>query len=108
MEHTTFTFRPALRRPILVAAFEGWNDAGEAATTALGYVSAALEARTFAQIDPEEFYDYQQVRPTVRLEDGTHRRIDWPTVEFQAVRLPKEEHDLVLVRGHEPNLRWRA
>ncbi|HEY2957501.1 MAG TPA: PAC2 family protein [Actinomycetota bacterium] len=108
MEHTTFLHRPTLRRPFLIAAFEGWNDAGEAASTALGFVGASLDAETFARIDAEEFYDFQQTRPTVRLDDDLRRRIDWPAVEFQAVRLPSAEHDLVLVRGHEPNLRWRA
>jgi proteasome assembly chaperone (PAC2) family protein len=108
MEHTTFLHRPTLRRPFLIAAFEGWNDAGEAASTALGFVGATLDAETFARIDAEEFYDFQQTRPTVRLDDDLRRRIDWPAVEFQAVRLPTGDHDLVLVRGHEPNLRWRA
>ena len=108
MDHTTFLHRPALRRPVLVAAFEGWNDAGEAATTALGFVAAALDAETFARIDPEEFYDFQDTRPTVRLADGTRRVIEWPTVEFQAVRLPGSDRDFILVRGDEPNLRWRT
>jgi len=108
MDHTTFLHRPALRRPVLVAAFEGWNDAGEAATTALGFVAAALDAETFAHIDPEEFYDFQQTRPTVRLADGSRRVIDWPTVEFQSVRLPASDRDVILVRGNEPNLRWRS
>jgi proteasome assembly chaperone (PAC2) family protein len=108
MEHTNFLNRPRLRRPFLVAAFEGWNDAGEAASTALGFISAALEAETFARIDAEEFYDFQQTRPTVRLDDDLRRSIEWPAVEFQAVELPSGEHDLILVRGHEPNLRWRA
>ena len=108
MEHTTFLHRPTLRRPFLIAAFEGWNDAGEAASTALGFVGAALDAETFARIDAEEFYDFQQTRPTVRLDDEMRRRIEWPAVELQAVRLPTGDHDLVLLRGHEPNLRWRA
>jgi proteasome assembly chaperone (PAC2) family protein len=108
MEHTTFLNRPTLRRPFLVAAFEGWNDAGEAASTALGFIGAALDAETFARIDAEEFYDFQQTRPTVRLDDQLRRQVEWPAVEFQAVHLPDGEHDLILVQGHEPNLRWRA
>jgi predicted ATP-grasp superfamily ATP-dependent carboligase len=108
MEHTTLIHRPALRRPFLLAAFEGWNDAGVAASTALGFVADALGAETFASIDPEEFYDFQVTRPTVQLEDGIGRRIHWPTVEFQAVRVPDSPHDLILLRGHEPNMRWRA
>ena len=108
MEHTTLIHRPTLNRPFLVAAFEGWNDAGVAASTALGFVADALGAETFASIDPEEFYDFQVTRPTVQLEDGIGRRIHWPTVEFQAVRVPDSPHDLILLRGHEPNMRWRA
>jgi proteasome assembly chaperone (PAC2) family protein len=108
MDHTTLTHRPRLRRPFLLAAFEGWNDAGEAATTALDAVSAALDAATFATIDPEEFYDFQVSRPHVRLVDGVDRHIDWPAVELRAARLPGAERDLIVVRGVEPNLRWRT
>jgi proteasome assembly chaperone (PAC2) family protein len=101
------TRRPRLRRPVLLAAFDGWNDAGEAATTALDAVGAALEAKTFGSLDPEEFYDFQEVRPTVRLADGI-RQVDWPAVELQAAHLPGADHDLILIRGHEPHLRWRT
>ncbi|HEY4790587.1 MAG TPA: PAC2 family protein, partial [Actinomycetes bacterium] len=73
MDHTTLIRRPRLRGPLLLAAFDGWNDAGEAATTALDAIGDALAAETFAVIDPEEFYDFQATRPTVRLVDG-HRR----------------------------------
>lgn len=106
MEHTTFRDRPALRRPVMVAAFEGWNDAGEAATMALGYVAASFAAKTFAEVDSETFYDFQDTRPIVRLVGGRRRRIDWPTVEFQAVSLSSSPRDLILLRGQEPNLRW--
>jgi proteasome assembly chaperone (PAC2) family protein len=109
MKHTTVTDRPTLRRPFLVAAFEGWNDAGEAATTALGVVADALDATTFARVDSEEFYDFQDTRPTVHLVDGgAQREIHWPQVVFQAAKLPDGERDLILLRGHEPNLRWKA
>ena len=108
MDHTTFTHRPRLRRPVLVVAFEGWNDAGSAASTALGFLTGELEAQTVGHIDPEEFYDFQVTRPTVRLVDGMHRRIDWPAVEVLAAPVPSSDRDLVLLRGHEPNLRWRA
>jgi proteasome assembly chaperone (PAC2) family protein len=107
MDHTTLIRRPRLRGPVLLAAFDGWNDAGEAATTALDAIGDGLGAETFATMDPEEFYDFQASRPTVRLVDG-HRRIDWPAVELRAARLPSAEHDLIVVRGHEPNLRWRT
>jgi len=107
MDHTTLIRRPRLRGPLLLAAFDGWNDAGEAATTALDAIGDALAAETFATIDPEEFYDFQATRPTVRLVNG-HRRVEWPAIELRAARLPAADHDLIVVRGHEPNLRWRT
>jgi proteasome assembly chaperone (PAC2) family protein len=107
MDHTTLIRRPRLRGPVLLAAFDGWNDAGEAATSALDAIGAALGAETFATIDPEQFYDFQATRPTVRLVDG-RRQVDWPTVELRSARLPAADHDLIVVRGHEPNLRWRT
>ena len=107
MDHTTLIRRPRLRGPVLLAAFDGWNDAGEAATTALDAIGDALAAETFATIDPEEFYDFQATRPTVRLVNG-HRRVEWPAIELRAARLPAADHDLIVVRGHEPNLRWRT
>jgi proteasome assembly chaperone (PAC2) family protein len=107
MDHTTLIRRPRLRGPVLLAAFDGWNDAGEAATTALDAIGDALAAETFATIDPEEFYDFQATRPTVRLVNG-RRRVEWPAVELRAARLPTADHDLIVVRGHEPNLRWRT
>jgi len=107
MDHTTLIRRPRLRGPVLLAAFDGWNDAGEAATTALDAIGDALAAETFATIDPEEFFDFQATRPTVRLVDGS-RRVEWPAIELRAARLPAADHDLIVVRGHEPNLRWRT
>ena len=107
MEHVTLIRRPRLRRPVLLAAFDGWNDAGESATTAIDAIGAALDAVTFATVDPEEFYDFQATRPTVRLVEGL-RQVDWPMVELRAAELPQADHDLILLRGHEPNLRWRT
>jgi proteasome assembly chaperone (PAC2) family protein len=107
MEHVTLIRRPRLRRPVLLAAFDGWNDAGESATTAIDAIGAALRAETFATVDPEEFYDFQATRPTVRLMEGL-RHVDWPTVELRSAKLPQADHDLILLRGHEPNLRWRT
>ena len=107
MEHVTLISRPRLRRPVLLAAFDGWNDAGESATTAIDAIGAALDAVTFATVDPEEFYDFQATRPTVRLVEGL-RHVDWPMVELRAAKLPQADHDLILLRGHEPNLRWRT
>jgi proteasome assembly chaperone (PAC2) family protein len=107
MDHVTLIRRPPLRRPVLLAAFDGWNDAGESATTALDAIGSELDAETFATVDPEEFYDFQATRPTVRLVEGI-RDVEWPAAELRAVRLPAADHDLILLRGHEPNLRWRT
>ncbi len=97
-----------LRAPALVCAFRGWNDAGDAATTALETVIDKLGAKRFARIDPEEFYDFQAVRPLVRLVDGVTREITWPEVEIYEARAPRAPRDLVLMIGAEPSLRWRG
>jgi proteasome assembly chaperone (PAC2) family protein len=99
---------PALRAPILVAAFAGWNDAASAATAALETVAEALDAERIAELDPEEFYDFQVTRPTIRLTDGQTREVDWPVNAFFAARAPSADRDLVLLSGIEPNMRWRT
>jgi predicted ATP-grasp superfamily ATP-dependent carboligase len=99
--------RPALRDPLLVCAFKGWNDAGEAATAALGYLVDSFDSSPAGRIDPEEFYDFTAVRPTVRLSEGQTRVIEWPENEFHAARVGGAEHDLLLMQGVEPSLRWR-
>jgi proteasome assembly chaperone (PAC2) family protein len=99
---------PALRSPFLVAAFAGWNDAASAATTALETVADSLDAERIAELDPEEFYDFQVTRPTIRLADGHTREVDWPDNAVFAARAPSAEHDLVLLSGIEPNMRWRT
>jgi proteasome assembly chaperone (PAC2) family protein len=108
MQPLRWDHRPdGLRAPALVAAFKGWNDAGDAASSALGFIGEALGAVQFASIDPEEFYDFQNTRPTIRLVDGIHRELQWPEVEVYAVRAPGAPRDLVLVAGAEPAYRWR-
>jgi len=97
-----------LRAPALVAAFEGWNDAGDAASSALTFVGSALKAHRFATIDPEEFYDFQATRPTIRFDKGMSRAVEWPEVEVHAASAPGAPRDLVLVTGHEPSYRWRT
>ena len=97
-----------LRAPALVAAFQGWNDAGDAASSALTFVGSALGARRFATIDPEDFYDFQATRPTIRFVDGLSRSLEWPEVEVHAVSAPGAPRDLVLLSGHEPSYRWRT
>ncbi|MEA2398354.1 MAG: hypothetical protein QOK25_1910 [Thermoleophilaceae bacterium] len=99
--------RPELRDPLMVCAFRGWNDAGEAATAALGFLVDSFDASEVARIDPEDFYDFTAVRPTVRLSEGRTRVIEWPENAIHAARIAGAEHDLVLVQGVEPSLRWR-
>jgi proteasome assembly chaperone (PAC2) family protein len=93
---------------VLVAAFRGWNDGAQGASLALGYLAQAWAAERFADIDPEEFYDFQVTRPHVALVDGETRRVDWPETAFFHAPLPGAERDAVLLLGIEPNLRWRA
>jgi predicted ATP-grasp superfamily ATP-dependent carboligase len=97
-----------LRAPALVCAFQGWNDAGDAASGAVSFLADALNARRFAHIDSEEFYDFQANRPNIRLGDQEEREITWPTVEFFEASAPRAPRDLVLVQGTEPSMRWRS
>jgi proteasome assembly chaperone (PAC2) family protein len=99
---------PQLRSPVLVCAFRGWNDAAASASTALETVAEALDAEPLAEIDPEEFFDFQSTRPTIVLSDGQARRIEWPRNTLVAARVPAADRDLVLFDGTEPNLRWRT
>jgi proteasome assembly chaperone (PAC2) family protein len=99
---------PALRSPVLVCAFRGWNDAAAAASTALTTIADSLDGELIATVDPEEYFDFQSTRPTISLEEGQTRRIDWPENNLIAVRVPTADRDLVLLDGTEPNLRWRT
>jgi proteasome assembly chaperone (PAC2) family protein len=108
VEHVQWSERPELRSPALVVAFKGWNDAGEAATAALDYLVDSFDATEFARIDPEEFYDFTAVRPTVSLEGGQTRVIEWPDNAFHAARVDGAEHDLILFEGVEPSLKWKG
>ena len=92
----------------MVAAFAGWNDAASAATTALGAIAATLDAEPVAEIDPEEFYDFQVTRPRIKLAEGETREVEWPTNSILAAAAPGAERDLVRVSGIEPNMRWRT
>jgi proteasome assembly chaperone (PAC2) family protein len=100
--------RPQLTRPVLIAAFRGWNDGAQAASLAAGYLAKTWEAERFADLDPENFFDFQATRPHVSLEDGVTRRIDWPETAFYHVRPDGLDRDVVLLLGIEPNLRWRT
>jgi len=99
---------PELRSPVLVCAFAGWNDAASAASTALEAVASGLDSQVAARIDPEDFYDFQVNRPTIRLVDGRTRQVDWPANTLVAAQTTGAERDLVLLSGVEPNLRWRT
>jgi proteasome assembly chaperone (PAC2) family protein len=92
---------------VMVCAFKGWNDAGEAASAAVSYIRGSFEAREVGSIDPEEFYDFTAVRPTVRLVEGSTREIEWPENSFSVAPVPGAEGDLVMLQGVEPSLRWR-
>jgi proteasome assembly chaperone (PAC2) family protein len=100
--------KPELDRPVLVAAFRGWNDGGQGATLAAGYLARLWSAERFAEIDSEGFLDFQTTRPHVSLDEGLTRRIDWPENAFYHARPPGSDRDVVLLLGVEPNLRWRT
>ncbi|MGZ8612172.1 MAG: PAC2 family protein, partial [Actinomycetota bacterium] len=106
MSRVEWIFRPQVSHPVVVCAFAGWNDGGEAATTAARHLKDQWVARRFAGLDPEEFYDFQVNRPTVRLQAGLTRRLDWPRNDFSLAR--SGERDVVLMIGVEPNVRWRT
>jgi proteasome assembly chaperone (PAC2) family protein len=108
MSELTVSYRPELRDPVLVAAFRGWNDGGQGATLAAGYLAKAWDADRFAEIDPESFYDFQATRPMVSLEDGMTRKLEWPDNGFFHATLPGTRRDAVILIGTEPNLRWRT
>jgi len=99
---------PELERPVLIAAFRGWNDGGQGASLAGAYLARAWAAREFATIDPESFYDFQATRPLVSLVDGETRQIDWPENSFLHAPLPGAGRDAIIMLGVEPNLRWRT
>ena len=99
---------PQLRAPIMVCAFRGWNDAAAAASTALGSVATSLDAELVASVDPEDYFDFQSTRPTISMDEGQTRRIEWPENNLYAVQIPSADRDLVLLDGTEPNLRWRT
>ncbi|HEX3225258.1 MAG TPA: PAC2 family protein [Gaiellaceae bacterium] len=108
MSELNVSFRPELRRPVLVAAFRGWNDGGQGATLAAGYLAKQWNAQQFAEIEAEQFYDFQAMRPQVTLEDGMTRRLEWPENNFFHAEIPGANRDAVILLGTEPNLRWKT
>jgi proteasome assembly chaperone (PAC2) family protein len=104
--------RPTLKRPVMIAAFRGWNDGAQGATLAASFLARSWTAERFADIDPEEFFDFQAVRPHVSLDEGLTRQIDWPENTFYDATVAtaggQSDRDAVLLLGVEPNTRWRA
>src|SRR5438309_4890769 len=98
--------RPELTSPVLISAFRGWNDGGQGASLAGGYLAKTWEAARFAEIEPENFYDFQATRPHVSLVEGETRHIDWPENAFYHSPIPGLDRDAVMLLDIEPNLRW--
>jgi proteasome assembly chaperone (PAC2) family protein len=107
MDALVWENEPSLREPILVAAFEGWTDAGGAASGAAGYLASQWHARQFATVDAEDFYDFTSLRPQVHLSSEQTREIVWPQNRFLATSVPGSS-DVIFLIGIEPHLRWRA
>src|SRR6201987_1123875 len=99
---------PELRSPVLVAAFRGWNDGGQGATLGAGYLARQWDAETFAEIEPENFYDFQAVRPHVSLDEGLTRKLEWPANTVMHAPIPGLDRGAVILLGVEPNLRWKT
>ena len=108
MDELRVASRPSLRRPVLITAFRGWNDGGQGASLAAGFLARNWQAARFADIDPEEFFDFQATRPHVSLVDGVTRQVDWPDNAFYHAEIPGTDRDAMLLLGIEPNVRWRT
>jgi len=109
MQPLIWESRPdGLRAPAMIAAFSGWNDAGDAASAALTFIGESLGAERFARLDPEEFYDFQSTRPHIGFTEERRREITWPGIEIFAARVPRAQRDLILVQGPEPSMRWKT
>jgi proteasome assembly chaperone (PAC2) family protein len=108
MDELRVSSHPELKSPVLIAAFRGWNDGGQGASLAAGFLARSWSAARFADIDPESFFDFQATRPHVSLVEGITRQIDWPDNAFYHAHVPGTERDAVLLLGIEPNLRWKT
>src|SRR3954451_8360102 len=98
---------PDLVNPVVIAAFEGWNDAADAASSVVDHLIRVWSARTVGAVDPEDFYDFQVNRPVVGSDELGHRRLTWPSTQIAVASPPDLDRDVILVRGIEPNMRWR-
>ena len=101
---------PQLRKPVAIMAFNGWNDAGEAATGAISHLMGAYgnQENLIAESESEEFYDYQQIRPMVFIDNSKIRQLKWPTTKVFALYTPHLDFDIVLVKGPEPSFKWQT
>jgi len=97
-----------LTSPVIIAAFEGWNDAGEAASGVINHLSLAWQATPVGAIDPEDYYDFQVTRPVTEVAEGKTERLVWPTTRLLAAKQEATDRDLLLVHGIEPNMRWQG
>ena len=106
MKHLDIKKAPNLREPALLMAFAGWNDASSAATTAASFITEKMGGLEFARIDSDPFYNFQDMRPQVSLDENNRRKITWPTNTFYACETPNLDHDVVVFLGVEPHLQW--
>lgn len=107
VERLRWSHRPELDRPVLIAAFEGWNDAGDAASSAVQWFGDRWALTPFADIDPEDFFDFTATRPEIHIEDE-RRIVEWPENLFLHGKLPGSERDVIVLQGVEPQLKWRT
>ena len=108
MESLEWTRRPALKRPVLIAAFSGWNDAGDAATVAARHLAKRWQTTRFATIHAEDYFDFTTQRPMVRVGDSGTRHIDWPDTNCSSGKIAGTRRDVIVVEGSEPHLRWKT
>jgi proteasome assembly chaperone (PAC2) family protein len=99
---------PELIDPVMICAFEGWNDAGDAASGAVAHLDEVWQAEYLAELDPEDYYDFQVNRPTIAFAASGARELEWPTTRVTVARLPLQQRDVVLVHGIEPSMRWKS
>ena len=100
--------RPQLREPIFIGAFQGWNDAGDAATDSLEWIVDNYTSQLIAEIDGDEYFDYQAIRPNIALGEGGVRQVSWPRNKVYAVHAEDSDHDLIVMLAHEPNYKWKS
>lgn len=99
---------PALRSPVVLSAFEGWNDAADAASGVIDHLATEWRPKVIAELDPEHYYDYQMNRPMVTMDDSGERRITWPSTTVSVAEIPGAGRDAILIRGIEPSIRWQG